>query len=77
MVGKFNSIGHVPCFHWTGAQYVELIKHHANSFDADRHDICQKIYATAVWEARILRKKCVNRNIIQFATKERKCFKMA
>ena len=42
-----------------------------------RHDICQKIYATTVLEARILRKKRVNRNISQFATKERKCFKMA
>ena len=37
----------------------------------------KKNYATAVLEARILRKKCVNRNISQFATKERKCFKMA
>ena len=34
-------------------------------------------YATTVLEARILRKKRVNRNISQFATKERKCFKMA
>ena len=34
-----------------------------------RHDICQKIYATAVLEPRILRKKRVNRNISQFATK--------
>ena len=42
-----------------------------------RHDICQKIYATAVLGARILRKKHVNRDISQFATKERKCFKMA
>ena len=42
-----------------------------------RHDICQKIYATTVLEARILRKKCVNCNISQFATKERKCFKMS
>ena len=42
-----------------------------------RHDICQKNYATAVLGARILRKKHVNRDISQFATKERKCFKMA
>ena len=42
-----------------------------------RHDICQKIYATAVLAERILRKKSVNRDIRQFATKERKCFKMA
>ena len=42
-----------------------------------RHDICQKFYATAVLAERILRKKSVNRDIRQFATKERKCFKMA
>ena len=42
-----------------------------------RHDICQKIYATAVLEARILRKKHVNRDISQFETKEHKCFEMA
>ena len=42
-----------------------------------RHDICQKFYATAVLGARILRKKHVNRDISRFATKERKCFKMA
>ena len=28
-----------------------------------RHDICQKHYTTAVFGARILRKKCVNRDI--------------
>ena len=33
----------------------------------------KKNYATAILEARIL---CVNRNISQFATKERKCFKI-
>ena len=43
----------------------------------NRHDICQKFYATAVLAERILRKKSVNRDIRQFATKERKCFKMA
>ena len=42
-----------------------------------RHDICQKNYATAVWGTRILRKKRVNRDISQFATKERKWFEMA
>ena len=42
-----------------------------------RHDICQKNYATAVLGARILRKKHMNRDITQFATKEHKCFKMA
>ena len=42
-----------------------------------RHDICQKIYATTVLAGRILRKKSVNWDIRQFATKERKCFKMA
>ena len=30
-----------------------------------RHDICQKNYATAVLEARILRKKRINRNTSQ------------
>ena len=39
---------------------------------SNRHDICQKIYATAVLEARILRKKRVNCDDSQFATKERK-----
>ena len=42
-----------------------------------RHDICQKIYTTAVLEANILRKKRINCDIIQFVTKERKCFEMA
>ena len=37
-----------------------------------RHDICQKIYATAVLESNILRKKRVNCNNSQFAPKERK-----
>ena len=37
----------------------------------------KKNYATAVLEARILRQKRANRNISQFATKERKFFKMA
>ena len=40
-----------------------------------RHDICQIVYATAVSGARILRRKRVNRDISQFATKARKCFK--
>ena len=40
-----------------------------------RHDICQNFYATTVLGARILHKKRVNRDITQFATKERKCFK--
>ena len=42
-----------------------------------RHDICQKFYATTVLAERILRKKSVNRDIRQFATKESKCFKVA
>ena len=41
-----------------------------------RHDICQNFYATAVPGAKILRKKRVNRDITQFAIKERKYFKM-
>ena len=46
--------------------------------DDDRHDICQKKnYATAVLGTRILRKKRVNHDISQFATKEHKWFKMA
>ena len=36
-----------------------------------RHDICQNVYATAVWGARILRRKRVNRDISQFSTKAR------
>ena len=43
----------------------------------DRHDICQKIYATSFWGARILRRKRVNRDISQFLRKARKCFKIA
>ena len=42
-----------------------------------RHDICQKNYATAVLGTRILRKKRVNHDISQFATKEHTWFKMA
>ena len=38
---------------------------------AFRHNICQKNYAIAVLEARMLRKKRVNRDVSQFATKER------
>ena len=45
--------------------------------DHDGHDICQNFYATSVLGARILRKKRVNRDITQFATKEHKCFEMA
>ena len=41
-----------------------------------RHDICQIVYATAVSGAKILRRKRVNRDISQFTTKARKCFKM-
>ena len=51
--------------------------HHGINTQSCRHDICQKNYATAVLGARILRKKNVNHDISQFATKERKCFKMA
>ena len=36
-----------------------------------RHDICQIIYATAVYGARMLGRKCVNRDISQFAKKAR------
>ena len=41
-----------------------------------RHDNCQIVYATAVSGARILRRKRVNRDITQFATKAGKCLKM-
>ena len=65
----------------TTASVSSPAKHLLQSFyvigQAGRHDICQKNYATAVLGARILRKKRVNRDISQFATKERKCFKMA
>ena len=44
---------------------------------ATRHDICQNVYATGFWGARILRRKRVNCDISQFATKARKCSKMA
>ena len=51
---------------------IEIAKNTQTLKIADfRHDICQKIYATAVLEARILHKKHVNRNITQFVTKER------
>ena len=42
-----------------------LILHHRLT----RLDICQQIYATAVLEAKILRKKRVNDNVSQFALK--------
>ena len=41
-----------------------------------RHHICQKIYATAIFGPKNLRKKNVNRDKIEFATKWRKCYKM-
>ena len=41
-----------------------------------RHDICQIVYTTAVSGARILRRKHVNRDLSQFSTKARKCFKI-
>ena len=41
-----------------------------------RHHICQKIYATAIFGPKNLRKKSVNRDKIEFATKWRKCYKM-
>ena len=42
-----------------------------------RHDICQQIYATAVFGPKKLRKKSINRDKIKSATKQRKCPKMA
>ena len=42
-----------------------------------RHDICQQIYATAVFGPKNLRKKSINRDKIKSATKQRKCPKMA
>ena len=67
-----NLVWPIGCFHFA-KKSISISKTSLLS----RHDICQKNYATAVLEARILRKKRVNRNISQFATKERKCFKMA
>ena len=46
------------------------------SFPKFRHHICQKIYATAIFGPKNLRKKSVNRDKIEFATKWRKCYKM-
>ena len=42
-----------------------------------RHDICQQIYATAVFGPTNLRKKSITRDKIKSATKQRKCPKMA
>ena len=42
----------------------------------NRHHICQKNYATAIFGPKNLRKKSVNRDKIEFATKWRKCYKM-
>ena len=42
-----------------------------------RHDICQQIYATAVFGPKHLRKKNINRDKIKSTTKQRKCPKMA
>ena len=42
-----------------------------------RHDICQFIYTTGVFEAKILPKKArKSRQIYKFTTKQRKCFQM-
>ena len=38
-----------------------------------RHDICQKIYTTSLFGAKILHKKCVNRDNGTFTTNQRKC----
>ena len=40
-----------------------------------RHDICQKVYTTGVFGAKILPKKRVNRDNGKFTTKQRKSFK--
>ena len=51
---------------------IKVLLRYSQVFKAGaRHDICQKHYATAVLGARILRKKCVDCDITQFATKER------
>ena len=42
-----------------------------------RHDICQKNYTASVFGAKILHKKCVNRDKGKFTTNQRKCFKMS
>ena len=55
--------------------YSAYSAHSAYSDHPVRHDICQIVYATAVSRARILRRKRVNRDISQYATKARKCFK--
>ena len=40
--------------------------------DDGRHDICQKNYTTSVFGAKILHKKCVNRDNGKFTTNQRK-----
>lgn len=47
------------------------------SLYSPRHDICQQIYATAVFGPKKLRKKSINRDKIKSATKQRKCPKIA
>ena len=73
LISTFALLAHRPSTHCPFCGIHSVLTKHLKA----RHDICQKFYATAVLGARILRKKHVNRDISQFATKERKCFKMA
>ena len=55
--------------------WISLLSTNSTQCNSTRHDICQIVYATAVSGPRILRRKRVNRDISQYATKARKCFK--
>ena len=82
------SIGPTPQYHKsrTGQQRINATKNNSNISTKFTQLTCKreadmifvkKNYATAVLGTRILRKKRVNRDISQFATKGRKWFKMA
>ena len=59
---------------WSNFQVLDMChKVSMTEWPSLRHDICQQIYATAVFGPRNLRKKSINRDKIKSATKQRKC----
>ena len=80
----FNTFRHL--WPWWGVRVVEkIVKPHFCIGQGNvcwvwwgygRHDICQKVYTTGVFGAKILPKKRVNRDNGKFTTKQRKFFKL-
>ena len=63
---------------WSNFQVLDMChKVSMTDWPSLRHDICQQIYATAVFGPKKLRKKSINRDKIKSATKQRKCPKIA